>query len=30
MTENALSVRLYRIRAQLRDHLIKEEFWNEA
>ena len=30
MTENALSVRLYRIRAQLRDHLIKEDFWHEA
>ena len=30
MTENVLSVRLYRIRAQLRDHLIKEDFWYEA
>ena len=30
ITENALSVRLYRIRAQLRDHLIKEDFWHEA
>lgn len=30
MKENALSVRLHRIRQKLKSHLIKEGFWNEA
>lgn len=30
MKENALSVRLHRIRQRLKAHLIKEGFWNEA
>jgi RNA polymerase sigma-70 factor (ECF subfamily) len=30
MTENALSVRLARLRQKCKDHLIKEGFWDEA
>lgn len=30
VTENALSVRLYRIRQRLKNYLLKEGFWDEA
>lgn len=30
LSENVLSVRLHRLRKQLKEHLIKEEFWHEA